>query len=186
MDKKTKYVLEGLGVITFFGFLIGISKRKEIMEFILTKEHEYFIKDLHPKAKTVMSNLLKMIMSKGYNAIVTSGHRTFQDQVVQKKKNPKNAAPGLSTHNYGLAIDINLQKGTSFWKKKDTKEKWLETGIPQIAKEMGLRWGGDAFAGYHDPVHFDIPLDTQILFAQAKKQFGNNPENIKGNEVFIA
>ena len=49
---------------------------------------------------------------------------------------------------------------------------------------MGLFWGGD-FKNYHDPVHFEMDKDGNKLFAQAKKQFGDDPYKIKGNQVLI-
>jgi len=182
VEKSTKNILWGLGITAGIFGIVVVAKRKQILSFILSKEQEYFIKDLHPKAQDIFRKFIKLIEAKGYNVIINSGYRTFSEQSKLKKENSKNATPGSSMHNYGFAIDINLQKGTGLWKKEDSDEHWLKTGVPQLAKELGLRWGGD-YKGYQDAVHFDIAMDAGKLLTLAYKQFGTNPENIRGNEV---
>ena len=65
------------------------------------------------------------------------------------------------------------------------KEVWEATGVPAIARELGIRWGGD-FVGKEsgDFVHFDKPLKPMAELQQlAKNQFGNNVLTWKGNEI---
>ena len=91
-----------------------------------------------------------------YLVFVTSGYRSHEKQKKLYAQNPKNAKPGHSPHQAKRAMDINLISWRGLIRKADTKERWEETGVPQIAEEMGFRWGGN-FRSYHDPVHFDLP-----------------------------
>jgi hypothetical protein len=92
-----------------------------------------------------------------WNVNITSGKRTPEQQAELKRQNPKNASAYNSKHVYGLAIDINLYSTYTlqYIRKADTKATWLSTGVPEIAKRFGLKWGGD-FKTYHDPVHFEF------------------------------
>lgn len=91
-----------------------------------------------------------------YVVYITSGYRSTKKQKVLYEQNPKNAKPGTSPHEFKRAMDINLIGPTGWIRKIDSKETWLKTGVPNIAKKMGFRWGGN-FKTYHDPVHFDLP-----------------------------
>ena len=151
---------------------------------LLTTAQKYFVDQLHTAYRKKFQHLIAKIEQMGYSVIPTSGYRSFQEQANLWMENKKNAMPGLSHHNYGLALDINLQKGVELWRKSTAKEEWMKTGVPQLAKALGFSWGGD-YNSYHDPVHFYIPLDTKKLLSTAYTQFGNDPSNVKGNEVKI-
>jgi len=70
-------------------------------------------------------------------------------------------------HSLWRAIDVNLLHVTTgkVYTKSTSKAEWLATGIPQLARSMNMRWGGDfttpyvykgtTYAGY-DPIHFDL------------------------------
>jgi hypothetical protein len=92
----------------------------------------------------------------GYNPIVTSGLRTTAQQARLVAINPKNAKAGTSTHEKGIAIDLNFVKGAIHLKKASPKADWDKTGIPALALFFGVKWGGTAFANYYDPVHFEL------------------------------
>ena len=101
--------------------------------------------------------------------------------------NSKNGKPGYSTHNYGLAIDMNAQKGATWLRKESPKQDWINSGIPAIAKKHNLIWGGEAFTNYYDPIHFHLAgYNTTQLLANATKQFGSNAQKIIGNQVNLA
>lgn len=104
----------------------------------------------------------------GFYVLITDGKRTFEEQEALHKANPKNAKPGTSRHETGRAIDINLvdKKTGKYIRKADTLATWNATKVPAIAKEMGIRWGGD-FKSYHDPVHFEY-LTTSFVSHVAK------------------
>lgn len=155
------------------------------LNIILSAQHESFMKDLHPSYRNKFRQFIKDVEASGWKVIITSGYRSFEKQAQLKKENPKNAAPGRSRHNYGLAIDINAQSGSKWLRKASSKEAWTKSGIVAIAERHGLKWGG-SFAGYWDPVHFEVPLNMDNLVAQAKKQFGSDPKAVKGNQLELA
>jgi D-alanyl-D-alanine carboxypeptidase/Family of unknown function (DUF5715) len=118
------------------------------------------IASTEPQSGVIFKNFIAEIESKtDWNVAINSGLRSEDEQVELKKKNSKNATPERSKHVKGKAIDINLyQKGwipRNFLKKSDTKAAWEKTGVPDLAKQFGLKWGGD-FKTYHDPVHFEV------------------------------
>lgn len=144
------------------------------------------IDKLHPTFKPKVIKLIAYAQSKGYNLIITDGYRLLSESVALYKQNPKNAKPGRSKHCYGLAIDCNLQKGTTLIKKSTPAATWLKSGLPQYAKSLGLTWGGE-INGYYDPVHFAEPIDTDLLIQLAIKQFGTaDLAKIEGNKVKLS
>lgn len=97
--------------------------------------------------------------------------RTFNEQAdlyaigrTKPGRKVTQAGPGLSMHNYGLAVDIVLINGSSAsWDTqkdfdKDGKSDWKE--IVTIFKQYGWAWGGDwKFA---DEPHFEKPLGRSV------------------------
>lgn len=110
-------------------------------------------------AKARFLDLINKINMSGYSVTVTSGVRTFAEQARLKRQNSKNAAAGTSRHERGLAIDINIRNISTgqVYLKRSNRQQWLSTGIPQLGKSLGFIWGGDAFANYWDPIHFELP-----------------------------
>ena len=144
---------------------------KTVADIILKPEQLAMIKTLNPSVQaTAIAFINRIETETGYSVIITSANRTFAKQAALKKENPKNAAAGASKHNFGVAWDINLYQGKTFVRKADSKEKWLNTGVPQIAASMGLKWGGMAFEGYYDPVHFEVPIPLSKLVALKQQQ----------------
>jgi len=102
--------------------------------------------------------LLANLRAKGQDFVAYSGFRSYAEQDTLHKayisgKGGIAAPPGLSAHNYGLAVDlardINLvQKGLQpVWDKHEYALLGEET------KNMGLVWGGD----FNDWVHVQWP-----------------------------
>ena len=186
MTTRTKIFL-GIGIAFALVLITLFVLRKKIFRILLSAEQEVFIRDLHPKQQNLFRKFIAAAQKRGWKVVLTSGFRSFAKQGELKKANSKNASPGRSVHNYGYAIDVNLVNiQTKKWlKKASPKTDWIASGIPKLAEEMGLRWGGKAFAGYYDPVHFEKAVDTKVLLAQAKKQFGSDVTKIEGNKVLI-
>jgi hypothetical protein len=97
------------------------------------------------------------IKDKNNALYVHSGYRSFEQQ---KKLHDagQGAAPGLSYHNYGLAVDIVLQnkKGGPSWPGWKTKKgkSWYTLGAS--GKKSGFPiWGGD-FKKRVDGPHFQL------------------------------
>ena len=146
------------------------------------------IDTLHPVARIKFARFIERVESEtGWVVIISSAYRDYAKQAALDAKNEANADVGNSYHNYGLALDINLKKGKVQLMKVSAKSDWLNTGVVSIAKEMGLRWGGD-YKNYYDPIHFDFgakyPIETLKKLALA--QFGNDPLKVKGNELKLA
>lgn len=144
---------------------------------------------LNPKYKTVFEDFIKGVINLGYEPQINSSYRDFASQAKQYAADPRNAKPGYSYHNYGLAIDMQVKKDGKTLGKDSTDAQWLASGIPQLAKTLGLTWGGDnaVFGSYQDAVHFDYRvMKTSQLLALAQQQFGNDVNNIHGNQLNIA
>lgn len=154
----------------------------------LGPDQEAYIRELHPAAQARFRALLRAIEASGWRVTVTSGYRSFAKQAALYAADSRNARPGRSHHNYGLAIDINAaNKDGRALRKASPKSEWLASGIPQLAKSMGFAWGGD-FAGYYDPVHFDLKNDYPMdqVAAAAAAQFGTDPYRVQGNQVQLS
>lgn len=153
----------------------------------LTSDQQRYVNELHYLAKNQFANLIFEIQNKtGYAVKITSGYRTFGQQQAQYEADNRNAEPGLSHHNYGLAIDINLIKGSKVITKSSTKDEWIKTGAVDIAKKLGFTWGGD-FSTYYDPVHFDLQSVYPInkLYENANILANNDLTELQGNKVSL-
>lgn len=148
------------------------------IKYLTDRLNSDYIADLHPKYKATFAAFIKDIEQLGYDVTITSGYRSFQRSAELNKENPLNADAGLSTHNYGLAVDIILYKDNKWWRKATSKADWIKTGVPELAKKHGLFWGGD-FKNYHDPVHFNVMgIDTEKLLAKYNKDKTLEPNKI--------
>ncbi len=180
---KKHWILISVLTIALILILIFSVKRKEIIEYVMSKQQQPYIdklnKSIQERFKKVISRIEK---ETGWSVYITSGYRTFAKQAELHEQNPSNAKAGYSLHNYGLAIDFNLFKGVEWIRKASPKSKWEETGAIKIIKEEGFRWGGD-FKTYYDPVHIDIYYPTSELLAIAQSTYGTSPSAIKGNEI---
>lgn len=174
-----------IALIFFFRRQINnyLSKNKNLIMF--PADIALHLNNLNPQYRYVFEDFIKKIIDSGYKPQINSSYRTFARQAELYKQDNRNAKPGFSYHNYGLAIDVQVSKDGKVWGKSTPVTLWNQTGIPQIAKQMGLRWGG-TFAGYLDAVHFDFPVkSTTYLYNLAVQQFGADVNNIKGNELII-
>jgi hypothetical protein len=120
----------------------------------------WVLNDLPAGNRKKFVQLINAINARGYKVAIKdadAGMRTYERQVALHRANGNNAKPGNSRHEIGRALDINLiNKGTGRqYRKADSKYEWTLTGVPQLAKSFGFKWGGD-FNGYNDPVHFEI------------------------------
>jgi hypothetical protein len=147
--------------------------------------------ELDPKARPSFRKFFNILKDRysGYKAIVNSVRRTWEESYNLKftpntnSFNPSNAAPGFSLHNYGLAIDINIETPASTTKRKRTllkrnKTPWIEEGLDKVAIEADLRWGGN-FTNYEDCVHFDFYYNLNTAYNQILTQSQNLDSTIK-------
>lgn len=108
---------------------------------------------LNPTFLERLLNLLAEARMLGYEYKVYSGYRSIDEQRVLYKLylggGSKAAPPGLSAHNYGLAIDCGRWLGG--------KVSWLDDDLKllgQLAPKHKLVWGGT----FADQPHIQMPL----------------------------
>ena len=124
------------------------------------------ISALNPSAQTKLRRFFTALNDAGISVQITSSHRypSHQHRLRYADANQNATTPCRSAHQYGYAIDINI----AYWRFPDgggESERIVATKRGQysdpkywapaekIAKDMGLRWGGD-FENNYDPVHF--------------------------------
>lgn len=137
------------------------------------------VKNLHPKFRNKIAEFFTKIEKElGLGVIATSGYRTIEKQAELHRQNPSNAKPGYSSHNFGFAIDMNVKdkNGNIILMKSSSDKKWIDSKVVDLAKTIGLSWGGGgAFGNYHDPVHFYIKpnglstTDLRKMYNEGKK-----------------
>jgi len=135
---------------------------------------ERAISQLHPSFEKKVRRFILMVQDRlGYEVILTSLFRSLSKQEQLDKTNPYATGAGFSYHNFGFAFDCNCKKGKQVLTSKSSKEAWINSGIVAIAKELGMRWGGD-FKSL-DLVHFDDGGTYSITYLreQTIKQFGS-------------
>lgn len=125
-------------------------------------------------ARNRFSGLTDGIRKLGYEVIITSSYRSPEKQAalykdLKNQKGGRAARPGKSKHNQAIAIDINIKKDGKWWKKATPKGEWEDSKVPELARKMGFRWGGD-FTTNYDPVHFDLGNDYKINELSGKLQ----------------
>jgi hypothetical protein len=130
----------------------------------------------YPESKNIFVKFINEINKLGYRVDITDTVRSWDEQWKLKYGiggNLANAEPGTSKHEQGAAIDINLvnDKTGERLRKNSPYESWLRSGVPALAKSIGIRWaGGNGSFGYYvDRVHFEIQ-GVAIPQAQTQKQ----------------
>jgi peptidoglycan L-alanyl-D-glutamate endopeptidase CwlK len=134
------------------------------------------IQELHPKVRNealIIYNICKERLTGRAEPIVVQGLRTFEyqqqlfDQGRTKAGNiVTNARPGLSYHNYGLAVDYALLidgKTISWAFDKDWDADKIADfmEIVQVHKEFGWAWGG-LFHTILDKPHFEKSFSLSV------------------------
>lgn len=183
--QQVKHIVLITTIVIVVPLIVLAIWRKQIFGFFLRPEQEKYIQTLHAKAQKKLRRFIDRVEKEtDYNVIMTDAYRTFAEQQKEHLADPRNPAPGDSLHDFGFAIDINATDGMSYLRKSTSKEKWEASGIPQIARDMGIKWGGD-YVSYYDPVHFDLSNDYDVkeLKALAFAQFGTEWDKIQGNQI---
>jgi len=129
----------------------------------LVKEMNIYVQDVWMKFLTTLQEGYP-----GYTLLINATYRSFQRSIELKIINKDNATAGSSSHNYAYGLDMNVVDPNNFTFLKKERKSWVESGIPQIATNLGMRWGGD-FANYVDCVHFDATPVTKASKSNAKK-----------------
>lgn len=119
------------------------------------RTNEAHVQSMAPSVRGTVRAFLRDIEALGYTPKIRDSVRTYQQQAAYKRQDSRNAAPGHSSHETGIAIDMDLYKGGRVFSKRTPRNAWVNTGVPALAKKYGIRWGGN-FRGYPDNNHFDF------------------------------
>ena len=124
----------------------------------------------------------------GYDSTIVSGYRNYQDGVKLAQQLGEAAAPITNYHLFGLAVDMNFTSratGKVLNKATSTLADWNTSGIPILADNLGIRWGGTFSTP--DINHFDLASVYPILDLTnlAIDQYGSL-QNVNGTDLKIA
>ena len=144
--------------------------------------NENILNSLNSQSKTKFGEFFDVLNKSGITVTINSGHRTVLQQfniwvkrhTADGKLIPgkiKAALPGRSNHNYANAVDINATYKTTTGQTielggSSSRKDWLP--IVTVAKQMGIRWGGD-FKKNYDPIHFEVGKASGEKYAQLVK-----------------
>lgn len=110
------------------------------------------IATLHPRVRPYARALIEKAANHGTIIKVTSGTRTYAEQdelYAQGRTKPgdivTNAKGGYSNHNFGLAFDVTIFKGSDDPEKAKTPvyESPTYQALGALGRDLGLAWGGN-------------------------------------------
>jgi len=117
------------------------------------------IATLHPRVRPFARALIEKAAGQGIIIKVTSGTRSFaeQNQLFAQRPKVTNARGGFSNHNFGIAIDITIFKGSTDPEQAKTPvfESPLYKVIGALGTDLGLEWGGN-WKSIVDEPHFQL------------------------------
>lgn len=120
-------------------------------------------------ARLFMRDASAYLASRGVVAKIISGTRTYaeQDALYAKGRTapgPKvtNARGGYSNHNFGIAFDIGLFKGSDY-----LEDSPLYADLGKIGERIGLEWGG-RWKTFKDEPHYQ--LKTGFTLSQLRER----------------
>ena len=152
MEPRTRKIVSGdernrilIGLI-----LILIFLSKKAKGSVLSK-----INELDASVQGRFREFLTDVSKMGYKVVIREAKRSTEQQAIYHKKDPRNAIPGLSKHETGMAIDIDLFKKGKVLNKNTPKNRMgTYTEYHTLPKtKHKILWGGD-FKGYADNNHF--------------------------------
>ncbi len=124
------------------------------------------ILELDPRVQRPATNLINRTEKElGVQLRIAQGYRSLakQQEIYNIGRTPgdtrvtvSNATPGLSYHNYGLAIDVvEIKYGKAIWDP-------LTEDIGIIGESEGFDWGG-RWKGFVDRPHFEMSFDKSVF-----------------------
>lgn len=121
----------------------------------LTKRTIENLAGLNAHARERIEELIEqaqpILASAGVRIEVISGLRSWQQQAAlyargRTQPGPKvtNAPPGSSWHNYGLAVDFGIFRGSTYLDESEPRTTdRLYREIAVVARNLGIEWAGD-------------------------------------------
>jgi peptidoglycan L-alanyl-D-glutamate endopeptidase CwlK len=122
------------------------------------------IATLHPRVRPYARALIETAAGQGVIIKVTSGTRTYAEQddlYAQGRTKPgkivTNARGGYSNHNFGIAFDVTIFKGSDDPEKAKTPvyESPAYNALGSIGTHLGLEWGGN-WTSIKDEPHYQL------------------------------
>ncbi len=137
-------------------------------EYDIGKRSLGMIETLEPEMRSKLEKLVELAWRKhGLRVIFSEGDRSDEDQNIKYKKKLSNAEAGESPHQYNVGVDFAFkgEKGTgeTFRNKGKYKKSSGDFAlVGELAKQLGLVWGGDFTTP--DRTHLEISgfLDSYI------------------------
>ena len=111
--------------------------------------HDAVMESLHPDFRVYAKMFICRCAEKGIGLPLNSGYRSQEKQqrlyanwLAGGKRGPE-PSTSTSLHSLGMALDFRalLPSGKILTTLNHPKD-WFDSGVPQIAEGMGLRWGG--------------------------------------------
>jgi hypothetical protein len=137
------------------------------------------LNDLNDWSKPIFTEFLLKVQAIGYDVRINGTYYSYADSVKLHENDSRN--PIWNFHEFGIAVDMNIINVDTgrMYKKSDIIDDWIHTGVPAIAEELGIRWGG-LFNGYPDCIHFDLASklgDNPYIVLCKLKELGEGKEN---------
>ena len=151
------------------------------------------IATLLPRVRPFARALIEKAANQGIIIKVTSGTRSFAEQdelFAQGRTKPgkrvSNARGGFSNHNFGLAFDVTIFKGSTDPEKAKTPvfESPVYKAIGALGTELGLEWGGNWKTIVDEP-HFQLRPGWAVDLSE-KEMLADLRERKDSGEDFFA
>lgn len=133
--------------------LLGVLMKTKFALELWDKYTKTRVEHLHPKVREDVKAVIRELQQFGiYIRITKDGHfreNSYQAGLYEKflAGGPLAAAPGLSFHEYGLAVDIvEIKNGRPVWDNPN----WPK--IASVFRNYGFQWGYDLWK--KDKPHF--------------------------------
>jgi peptidoglycan LD-endopeptidase CwlK len=122
------------------------------------------IATLHPRVRPYARGLIEKAAMQGIIIKVTSAMRTYAEQdklFAQGRTEPGSIVTkvkgGFSNHNFGIAFDVTIFKGSDDPEKAKTPvwESPAYKAVGALGTELGLEWGGN-WTSFKDEPHYQL------------------------------
>lgn len=147
---------------------------------------ERTIATLQPQVQPYARALVLKAASIGITIKVISGLRTYDEQnALYAKGRTKpgnvvtNARGGYSNHNFGIAFDIGVFKGTSY-----IPESPQYKAVGAIGTDLGLEWGGN-WTSIRDEPHFQLRPAWATGGTEREMLAGLRSRKSSGKEAYV-
>lgn len=138
------------------------------------------IQTLHPRVRPMARALVHQAAAAGITIKVTSGLRTYaeQDELYKQGrskpgKQVTGAKGGHSNHNFAIAFDVTIFKGSSpVWESPNYR------AVAVMGKSLGLEWGGD-WKSRPDEPHYQLRpawakgMSEKAMLAELRRRKAN-------------